>query len=93
MSRRVDSEIGKGVADEQVFPVGVVAFSVNAVADRREKIPVVAGVADGRGRDLFETGLTAGVLCPRARLVQRRQQQTGQNRDDRYYIDLKKLIS
>ena len=83
MARRVDSEVDERVARKQVFPVGIIALPVDAVADRRKEISVVAGIADGGGRHLLEPGLTAGVLRPGARLVQRRQQHAGEDRDDR----------
>ena len=60
---------------------------------RGQVIAEVSGVGDDRSPDLFDVADAERLPAPLPRLVQGRQQHRGQNGDDRYYIDLKKLIS
>ena len=92
------------LVDEQIKPVrrrnrllvGVQPGAEGAarvIGHRRHPVAIVVGIKVHQRTDLLEIVGATDRVRRIPRLVQRRQQQSGENRDDRYYIDLKKLIS
>lgn len=80
-------------AGQQQCAVPVFADMVGGVAHRGVVVGVTVGVEIESHADALQIVETGDALGPGSGLVQGRQQQRGQNRDDCYYIDLKKLIS
>ena len=80
-------------AVERRNPVVGIFRAAGVVNEAVEHPFEIAGIKIDPAQRLAQIVQAGRLFRRRPRLIQRRQQHRSENRDDRYYIDLKKLIS